>query len=321
VDVTANLAGLASECGNLSYLTGRPGTDQLIAGVAQQGLWVLGGGSDQWSRLGGGLAPQIKNRTNTIVFDPDVPDRFWESGNYAAPGLVRTTDGGRKLDSLGGLNHLDGFSVDLTDPDRRTMLAGSHEGAELHRSTDAGATWENVAPPLPPNVFATQPLVLDRQTFLLGTADGPGASGAGIFRSTDGGGSWTQVTLGGVAGLPLRAKDQSIYWPLQGGGLARSTDAGVTWSDVTPSGTLSSFDVVELADGRLVSLTQSYAVASSDHGVTWKSLGPTLPTADPYGVAYSEERNAIYVWTWDCGNAVIPGAVQRLDLAPPGGTP
>jgi len=41
VNVTSNLAGMASECGNMTYVSAKPNEDLVIAGVAQRGLWAL----------------------------------------------------------------------------------------------------------------------------------------------------------------------------------------------------------------------------------------------------------------------------------------
>ena len=313
VDATANLAGMASECGNMYYVGASPTQDLVIAGVALQGLWANDAATGQWARLGTAGA-QIMNRTASIVFDPDVPNRLWESGHYSGAGAFRSTDGGKTFQALGAITHLDALSVDLSDPQRRTLLAGSHERADLYRSTDGGATWTNLASRLPAGIgFVSQPLVLDAKRHLVGTSN---ADGSGIFLSTDGGSTWQQVAKQGVAGLPLVARDRSIYWPVKGGGLVRSTDDGATWTLVTGGGVLASYDLVELPDGRLVSAGATHLIISDDQGVTWRALGPEFPTKGAYGVAYSDARHAVFIWQWDCGNKVQPGSVQRLDVSP-----
>jgi photosystem II stability/assembly factor-like uncharacterized protein len=314
VDVTGNLAGMPSDCGNLGYVTGHPDTDQVIAAVALNGLWANDPVTQEWLPLGGASPGVVANGTASIVFDRVAPNQFWASGSYTSPGAFRTTDGGQAFEPLGDIEHLDGLSVDMSDPGHLTMLAGSHERADLFRSTDGGATWTNLAPNLPPAIgFASQPLVLGAEEHLLGTFMG---ETPGIFRTPDGGLNWEQVHTTGVVGLPLVSRDgASIYWPQTDGGLASSSDRGLTWRSVAPPGTLSSYNIIELADRRLASVSTKNVIVSSNQGGSWRSLGPPLPLDGANGLAYSEARNAIFVWKNDCGDAVLPGAVQRLDLA------
>jgi len=317
VDATANLAGIPSECGNISYVAADPSRDQVIAGVALQGLWGNSAGSDQWTKLGGEAPTQVMNHTATIVFDPQAPDRFWESGSYAAPGAVRTTNGGRSFDALGDIRHLDGLSVDLSDPRRSTLLAGSHESTSLYHSTDGGASWTDLGSHLPNGIgFASQPLVISSSVYLLGTYSWEPNPKSGLFRTTDGGASWQQVETGAVGGPPLVASDGSIYWPLQyGAGLVRSTDSGATWKLVTGGGALASSNVVELPGGLLASVGRTRLIVSDDRGTTWRAFGPPLPTSGAAGLTYSGTRKSIYIWQGDCGDKVPAGSIQRLDVS------
>src|SRR3954466_12821056 len=108
-------------------VTPKPDEDMLIAGIAAQGLWASLDGGASWMHLGQGMGSEtINNRPTAIVFDPDHPATFWESGIYGI-GVFKTTDKGMTFVKLGEADPSDGVSVDLSDPDRKTLLAASHE--------------------------------------------------------------------------------------------------------------------------------------------------------------------------------------------------
>lgn len=321
VNATANLEGLASECGNLSHVGTLPDGDRVIAGVALQGLWALQDGTDDWVPLGAQGAA-ILNRTTALVQDPDNPDTFWQSGIYTGGGVFRTTNAGASFQQLGNIIMVDLVSVDFTDPLRQTLVAGIHEQPAVYRSTDGGATWENISAGLPPSVgIANSPLVIDATTYLIATSNG---DESGIFRTTDAGLTWVRVTDFGAVGQPaVIESDGTIYWLLEdNGGVARSTDAGQTWTVLSrgPS-TGASTTLRVLPDGRLVAIGGGSLILSADQGATWQRFGPPMPyTAQ--GFTYSATRNAFYAWRSDCifddPNLVPADAIIRLDVDPPG---
>lgn len=314
-NVTANLAGLGSECGNMTLLSARPDRDVVIAGVAQRGLWVSANGATAWSPLGQATGSAvITNRPSSIVYDRAHPATFWESGLYNGGGVYRTDDDGATFSRLGTATNIELVGVDFTDPARRTLLAGGHESAHLFRSTDGGGTWVDIAAQLPATAGATSyPLVLDAQACLLGTAL---STGAGIFSSGNGGTSWTLVSATEVRSRPLVASDGAIYWPLANGALVRSSDHGSSWTKVTAAGTLTptTGGLIELPDGRFAAITSGYVGLSSDRGATWKRTGQPLPYS-PSGLIYSSFRKAFYVWRFDClaGADPVPAdAIMRM---------
>jgi photosystem II stability/assembly factor-like uncharacterized protein len=213
-DVTSNLVGLPSTCGNLSFVSAHPDDGRVIAGVAAQGLWQLDKATTTWNALGTGPgSAEINNRTSSITYDPLDPQRFWESGTYA-PGVFRTDDGGTTFMRLGAIEDIDYVSIDMTDVFRRTMLAGGHEERALYRSINGGAEWFDITATLPENIgFTAYPVVIDAQTHLLGTYRG---DEPGIFRTVDGGFTWERVHQGAVIGIPLIV-DETIYWLRDGG--------------------------------------------------------------------------------------------------------
>jgi photosystem II stability/assembly factor-like uncharacterized protein len=327
VNVTGALAGKSSECGNLSYLSAPRDADLIIASVALKGLWSLGPGSANWSQLGNSVI--ITNRATSIVYDPNNPGTWYESGLYNGGAVYKTTDFGATWNQLGGITHSDSVGIDFKDPLRRTLLAGGHEApGVLQRSTDSGANWTNIG--ANPNLAGAGSLsiavVIDAQTHLLGTYLLPGSSSGspGVFRTTDGGATWTQVySGGGVRWQPLFASDKSVYWLLDNNaGVIRSTDSGATWTQTAGAGTVSNSsggNFVEIYNGRLVTLGADHLVMSSDMGRTWHPFGAALPYV-PSGVVYSHFRKAFYIWRFDCTSfspsvdPVPDNAIERLDF-------
>jgi photosystem II stability/assembly factor-like uncharacterized protein len=316
---TANLAGLSSECGNMSYVTARPDRDVLYAGIAKQGLWSSTDGGASWVQLGqGGGSDKIENRTSSIVFDPEDPNRFWQSGIYG-PGVYRTDDDGQTFQRLGDVEHVDEVSVDLSDPERNTLLTGTHERSTAFLSTDGGDTWRDITGSLGDEIGAVRGVhVIDANTFLLGTTVG---AASGVYRTTDGGKTWTQVHQGAVHGAPLAASDGAIYWLLMdGAGVIRSDDQGVTWTQTLgPGGVATNAEsLLELPDGRLATFGAT-VITSADRGVSWRPLGPNFPY-QPSGLAYSPTRNTFYIWHFDCeqgtDNPVPANAIMQLPMQP-----
>src|SRR5262249_11773923 len=80
---------------------------------------------------------------------------------------------------------------------------------------------------------------------------------------------------------------------------------------------------IQLPDGRIATLSNNSIVISSNGGSTWTPVTPALPYNNANGLTYSIERQAFFVWRWDCGNIVLPDAIQNLDypVAGPGPLP
>jgi len=302
-NTTSNLASLKSECGNLSFISSKPDEDLLIAGIAQAGLWSSQDGGDSWQALGTGAGSDaIINRTSAIVYDPADTNRFWESGVYNLGGVYETKDDGLTFKWLGGVTHSDLVSIDFSDPDRKTLLAGGHEMPQtLNRSTDGGAHWGPIGSGLPLATNCTTPLIIDPQTYLVGCGGLEGGV-TGIYRSTDGGTSWTSITTAGGTGAPLSASDGSIYWAsATNAGLVRSTDQGQSFTEVVGAGVLKSLTPVELPDGRIAAVGSNAVLVSADQGATWTAVSPALPYNDVVGLAYSAAQKALFVWHFTCG--------------------
>jgi hypothetical protein len=323
-DVTGNLVGKMAGCGTLTLVTAKPDEDLLLAGISGQGVWGSSDGGASWSALGAGPgSATIPNRPSAFVFDPQVAQRFWETGLYGDSVYV-TMDDGQTFSALAPPNMgSDLLGIDFGDPARQTMLLGAHETTQhLYLSTNGGMAWTDIGKNLPAGANCTLPLVLDPQKFLLGCT-GYGGGAVGVYGSQDGGMHWAALTGTGGGYPPMRASDNYIYWVSpNGSGLTRSMD-GQTWTDVAGSGVLGGSRVVELPGQKLAAMGQQYVVGSSDGGKTWAPLTSGWPTPTPasgqtvYGLAYSSKRNAIYIWYNACPSSTAPlpaGSILRYDL-------
>jgi photosystem II stability/assembly factor-like uncharacterized protein len=312
-EVAGNLVGLTSDCGNVA-VDARPGQDMVIAFVNTHGLFSAPSNSDQWTPLGTG----VDNRMTQIVADPDPANAqtFWESGSYGTHGVYRTDDNGTTFDALGDVAHVDYISIDFTDPDRATILAGGHESSTVHVTKDGGATWDEL-PGLPADVgFTSSPYVIDANTFLVGSYQGPGS---GVYRSTDAGQSWEKVFDGPVVGPVIDTAGKLRLLQQNGAGVITSTDGGVTWTAKPAGGVLAqqAVELLALPDGSIASWSPTGVVVSADDGQRWRRLGPNTPY-EPKGLAYSA-TGSLYVYRWECDfnsdNPVGANSILRLDPA------
>lgn len=317
VPAAANLSGIRSECGNMTSVTVKPDEDWVIAGLARKGLHASIEGED-FTELGQGEDSEVLDmRPTQITFDPDTPTTWWVAGMYG-PCAYRTEDNGETFQRLGTSNHCDSLAVDFTDPSRRTLLAGGHEGQNVYKSTDGGDTWDDLGPKLGEDVgFAGFAAIIDSETYLVGSYSG---ANAGIYRTEDGGDSWERVWEEAVRSRPLFASDGTLYWVLsnldQAQGLLRSDDQGASFERVAGSEPLLSaeYALAELPGGRIASIGFSHLVVSDDRGATWKEVGKKLPYS-PTGMTYSAARKAFYIWRFDCevgDNPLSEDSIQSL---------
>jgi hypothetical protein len=321
LNVTANLPELSAEAagdqgpGDLTFLSAQPGSSRIIAGVANAGLFATRDGGKTWTKLGSGSgSPPMRHGPSSIVYDPEDPKLFWESGIYG-DGIFRTRDDGVTFERLGDISHNDAVSVDFSDPARQLLVAGPHEATQkLFKSTNGGMSWEDVGGKLPAgSSFSTLPFIIDSSTWVVGSAQGPGTWG--VFRTVDGGLSFTPVSEEGPVGWPLLASDNAIYWVLAGDkGLIVSTDQGATWTKSAP-GPVQTFSggPCETPDGRILALGSTHVLASADQGKTWKEVGEPLPfpggNCKTYGFTYLASTKTLFINHNDCTGKLTTDAV------------
>jgi len=318
VNVTANLAGLRSACGNLSLVAAHPTEDMIVAAVANRGLWATRDGGQSWKALGlGALSSKVDNHCMSIVFDPEDPNLFWESGINGQVNVLKTIDAGKHFFDFDILNYVESLSVDFTDPDRQTLLLGGHDTKqEIKRSTDGGKTWTEIGMNFPDSAdVSTFPLIVDSNVFLMGSpihSDGD----SGIYRSDDAGDSWTLVNEVGGQAPPLLTSDKLIYWAAPNGrGLVMSADRGETFNVVVGPNLLQSFSPVELPRGRVAAVSAHHIVVSEDKGAHFRFATSALPF-QINGFTYSPAQKAFFVWHSTCAddNDVPRNAIARYDF-------
>ncbi|NEO45729.1 MAG: hypothetical protein F6K55_16985 [Moorea sp. SIO4A3] len=233
-----------------------------------------------------------------LAVDPNDPTIVYiAAGKYpwAEPGtLFKSTDKGQtwtklNLDLKMGANHKKKWLGErlAVDPfNSNIILFGSREDG-LWKSSDAGATWENVTSfaGKPDNKIGITAIVFDKQVPGLVYAS---PYGDGIYKSTDSGVSWTQV-----AGSPKTVnrmavgKNNILYVTSTSNPGVHKYGNGV-WKTMKPGGSNRIFGTLSVNPANpediLVALNRTQKTKfyrSLDGGATWKqqltSANNTIP--------------------------------------------
>ncbi len=201
-----------------------------------------------WTFLG---PSNIGGRTRALLIDPMNTDTMYAAA--VAGGIWKTTDGGSSWVALNDMMANLAVCSLVMDPNNSNVLyAGTGEGYfyfnggdwvrgnGIFKSTDSGATWEQLADTANSSFFFVNDIVVSKgnsQRIYAGTR-------AGIWRSTNGGTNWTQVhdpgQNGGCLDLAIRTDNlaQDVVLASFGSGeqatVYRNLDAGGTgiWSPV-----------------------------------------------------------------------------------------
>lgn len=319
--IASGFVGVAGECTQIAALVAQPCSTRVVVGVENGGLWHSDDAGESWSPLGDAPGSAVvDHRPMSITFDPRSPETMWSAGIYGTHGVYASLDDGATFAAMGDMTFSQLVAVDFGDPDRATLVVGTHgQPQQVHHSSDGGLTWTNVGANLPAEAHNSEsPVVIDANTFLVG-ACGYGDGVCGIYRTTDAGATWSSVSDLQIShfGGPLRTRDGVLYWPLFGeGGLARSADDGQTWTQVV-TGTVFGVTPLELPDGSIATLSSTAVVRSDDGGASWQPLTDAfapLQTSLDAALTYSTGAQAFFVVRRDCGGA-IDGGILRAGYA------
>jgi photosystem II stability/assembly factor-like uncharacterized protein len=242
-------------------------------------------------------------RVVAIAPHPTDPDTVYVGA--ASGGVWKTTDGGASwtalTDELSILNH-GCVALDPSDPE--TVYVGTGEyptqstGDGLFRSTDGGATWEQLATASEVGSTCSRILVDPDDPQTIHVTGGISSGVAGYFRSTDGGATWQELspdTRPG-SGLVMHPTDSQILYLAQHGsggvgGVYKSTNGGTNWTELTNGLPSSGFQriVLALAPSSPSTVYAAYTNGGSmiglykttNAGTSWSLLGNTPDFSSP----------------------------------------
>ena len=180
-----------------------------------------------------------------------------------------------------------------------TVLLGTYDDG-LRRSTDAGATFERVAPEMESRVTSLGANPTDPEEWWAGTEP------SRVYRSTDAGATWTEKP--GLADLPS-AEDwyfpprpdthhvrwlevdpgnpDHLYVGIEAGALVQTFDRGETWEDRVPTSRLDNHSLATHPDApdRVYAAAGDGYAESRDGGATWEYPQEGLDHRYTYSVA------------------------------------
>lgn len=242
-------------------------------------------------------------------------------------GILRSTNGGESFDYANtGLTSLSILSLlgDRTTPG--VFYAGTLTG--IHKSTDGGATWNNLGGSIGAVILVMDPSNHD----ILYAGNSPNG---GVTKSVDGGISWTTLSTGlgvpPVFGLAIDPRNpQVLYAGTAGTGAWRTADGGQSWTRLDIDTSVWSI-LVDPDDSSIVYAGTNGAgvFRSQDGGLTFAAIGSPR---DGVVYALAKSEGSLYAGTANGGASVSydggvswsnTGAADSQGLAlsvDPGGT-
>lgn len=255
--------------GSLAFDPHRPG--HLLAGCDRSGLFESLDDGLTWARRLEALSAQA-------AFDPWLADQAWATTfNGGDSFLWRSADGGltwleTPIANGGSL----GLGFDPYRPGYLLLGVGPPRHSNRHSirlSRDGGATWEELAFPIPDDQRYSLWTLRDGRWILTG--------GDGYFESRDAGASWQlrEALPSQVVALAVDPEDPEHAWAADSSGVFRTTRGGASWQGVFAPDVPLGPNLVRLAadpeDNRVVFLAHSRAAAgpcvwrSTDRGRTF----------------------------------------------------
>lgn len=197
-----------------------------------RGVFLTNDGGGAWDLLEEWRHSEVADHyPMEIVIDPRNSNVVYITGEY---GFKQTIDGGKTWMALGGNlfygQHVHGLDIDPLNPDILYVGSGKGEvavtGAHVFKTTDGGATWEDMANGFPTNeeanVYVISIADSNPSIVYVGTnshqfvKNPKPTKGLGVYKTADGGRSWRAVNNGLVNGnvfaLAVDPKNSNIVY-------------------------------------------------------------------------------------------------------------
>ncbi|MEO1574226.1 MAG: hypothetical protein AAFU65_04620, partial [Pseudomonadota bacterium] len=264
--LTARSIGPAVMSGRVAALDAVVGEDGLTiyVGTASGGVWKSNDGGIVYEPV----FDDHQQAIGAVRIDPSNPETIWvgtgESWvrNTVSPGdgVYRSTDGGEKWQNM-GLENSDHVAELLVHPDNSDVVyvctlghlwaAGGDRG--VFRTTDGGATWENILHIDDATSCSDLAMTPDGGTLYAGLWQvrrypdffESGGATSGLYRSTDGGDTWQELTeglpatdMGRISVAVAPSEPTRVYAVVESENTAlyRSDDGGESWEAKDDSG-------------------------------------------------------------------------------------
>jgi photosystem II stability/assembly factor-like uncharacterized protein len=185
----------------------------------------------RWQRLSPGF-PKRGMSLDSLVVDPrgTLYVGYW-SINDSGGGVARSTDGGRTVSLLPGIDGQSVRTLAVAPSNANILVVGTM--TRVLRSMDAGRTWQPISPADNADIRYLHSVAIDPQdpdVLYIGTWHLP-------WKTTDGGKNWTPINAGmiddsDVMTLTVDRRNPQSVFATACSGIYRSSDAAARWTRI-----------------------------------------------------------------------------------------
>ncbi|MFN3136903.1 MAG: VPS10 domain-containing protein [Allomuricauda sp.] len=358
-DLTARHIGPALMSGRINDMETHPTNSRIVyAGTAGGGVWKSSDGGTTFNPIFDDYCQSI----GAVALDPNDPDNTiyvgtgetWTRNSVSiGDGLYKSTDGGANWNKI-GFEKSERIANIIVNPNNSQeiyvgvlgALWGDSEERGVYKSTDGGATWEQLLYVDPKTGCAdlamdpTNPDILYASMWEFrrtGWSFESGGDKSALYKSTDGGKTWNKIHNGFPAGklgrlaIAVAPSNPNVLYTVieaekdERKGLYRSNDAGASWEQlnndfgITVRPFYFSRIVVDPKNEDVVVKGGLSGSISRDGGKTFKNLGNMHSDIHDM-VFHIKDSDIMYVGTdggvyrtWDGGTTME--IVENLPLS------